>query len=443
MQRHWIVISGLLLWGFPTLVGCWGASAAELQPVQYVYPDSTLAEIQQALDDGGTVYFDSLTKQSRQYAEYNQVARSAPDLPPTPNDPAKGFNVGAKGKDVNIIGLLGPNGERPRINGGTVMFRVGRWPVFGFLGLPINFRIENLELFNPDLGPQAMLYSRIGISINYLGAQSTINNCKITITGKEGDPGHSLNHSVGIWFYLVNTQPQAPPNGAVIQVINNTIVATRAHEGLHVDSFWPVVPGFTPPRAVIANNSVDVRSLGGYPNGLGTNGATIASAIILEGNLPNSVVASNIITGDARMPIALPKVEAVGLYVAAITPKDTVNNITVAGNDSSGFTGDFQMRIDGPVADSTVTRNSFGPASTAGVKCAGHDITFVNNLFSGSYPGWAAAGGRGLFWFTASSRANRVEATRLLGPLQGPDICGQMRDEAGGANQLRGYDRCR
>lgn len=103
-----------------------------LQPVQYVNPSSTLQEIQQALDNGGTVFF--------QYGEYNQILSSTPDLPPSPANPAKSLAIGRNGKDVNVIGLLSPNGQRPRINGGNVVFRVGS------VGKAVNFRIENLEI---------------------------------------------------------------------------------------------------------------------------------------------------------------------------------------------------------------------------------------------------------------------------------------------------------
>lgn len=445
MKRNLIVMVAFLLGGTATLIGVPGVALAQrpLQPVQHVYPDSTLEEIQQALDNGGTVYFDRLTKQSRVYREYNQVARIYPDLPPSTTDPARGFNIGTFGKDVSIIGLLGPRGERPKINGGTVVFRAGRFPSLGFLGFPVNFRIENLELFNPDLGLPALLYSRIGIWINELGAQSTVKNCKITITGKETDEGHSVNHSVGIWFFLQATQPQAPPSGAVIDIMNNTIIGTKIHEGIHADSFWPVTPGVTPPRALIINNTVDVMNLGGYPNKLGTNGATIATAIILSGNVSNSIVAYNTIRGDARTPNVTPKVEALGILLGAITPNDIQSNVTVVANDSSALTSDFQLRMDAIVSESNVALNSFGPAGSAGVICSGRDNRFVSNHFNGSYPGWASpASGPGLFWFTTASSGNKVVATKLNGPPNGFDICGQVLDESGGANEIPGYERC-
>jgi hypothetical protein len=444
MKRHMILTVALLLGSAATLlVAVPGVALAQipLQPVQYVYPDSTLAEIQQALDTGGTVYFDRLTKVSRQYGEYNQVARNFPDLPPSSSDPAKGFNVGTYGKEVHIIGLLGPNRERPKINGGTIVFRIGTLASVGFLGLPVDFRIENLELFNPDLGMPQLLYSRIGIWINILGARSTVHNCKITVTGKETDPGHAVNHSVAIWFYLPTTQPPAPPSGATIDITNNTIIVSRAHEGLHADSFWPVTPGVTPPRVFIGNNTVDVTKLGGYPNKGGTNGATIGTAVVLTGNVPNSIVTNNTIRGDGRSPNATPPVEALGLLAGLITPNDTLTNVTIAGNDLSGFTGHFQMRMRGSL--STVALNSFGSADGAGVLCSGDHNNFVNNRFYGPYPGWAPpANGPGLFWFTGTGSGNTVESTKLNGGPNGMDICGQVRDDTGGANEIRGYERC-
>jgi hypothetical protein len=417
-------------------------AARPLEPVQHVYPDSTLEEIQQAIDNGGTVLFDRLTKQTRQYGEYNQVASSTPDLPPTTANPAKGFNIGKNGKDVNIIGLLGPNGERPKINGGTAVFRVGTFAGFGFLGLPVSFKIENLELYNPDMTAASGLYSRIGIWVmNALGAQSRINNCKITITGKESDPGHMNNHSVSIWFYLAANQP--PPSGARIDVTNNTIIGTRIHEGLHVDSFWPDTPGFTPPRAFVGNNTVIATNLRGFANKGGTNGATVNTAIFVGGNLANSIVANNIIRGYGRSPGLTPRQEniAIGLQTAGTAEMDSAN-ITVVGNDSSSFTGDFQLWMETIISESTVAGNSFGPASAAGVMCRGRDNRFDENRFYGDYPGWdRSANGPGLFWFTKTSRGNLVTSTRLN--AHGSDICGQLFDETSGDNTIPGFENCR
>jgi hypothetical protein len=90
----------------------------------------------------------------------------------------------------------------------------------------------------------------------------------------------------------------------------------------------------------------------------------------------------------------------------------------------------------------TVALNSFGPASIAGV-FQGDDNRFVANHFSGSYPGWTgSAGGPGLFWFTNGSKDNTVAATLLNGPPFGFDICSQVRDESGGANENQGYEKC-
>jgi len=64
MKRYLTVLVAFLLGAAVTLVGVPGLAFAEtpLQPVQYVYPDSTLDEIQQAIDNGGTVYFDRFTR---------------------------------------------------------------------------------------------------------------------------------------------------------------------------------------------------------------------------------------------------------------------------------------------------------------------------------------------------------------------------------------------
>jgi hypothetical protein len=228
----------------------------------------------------------------------------------------------------------------------------------------------------------------------------------------------------------------------VIDITANTIIGYGIHEGIHADSFWPVTPEFTPPRVFIGDNMVDVTKLGGFPNKLGTDGATIATAILLQGNVPNSIVANNRITGDARSPGVTPKVEAVGIGLAG-SPGDSLSNVTVLGNDSSLYSADFQLWIQPIASDSRITSNSLGSATVAGVLCRGHSNQFVNNRFDGPYPGWPpSAGGPGLFWFTTASHANMVESTKLNGPPEGSDICDQVLDETGGANEIRGYERC-
>ncbi len=129
MKRHLFVVVASVLSGTTALVGAPTLAQAKTprEPVHYVSPDSTYEDIQQAIDEGGTVYFE--------YGEYDQLA-----------DPPRGFNLGANGMDVDIVGHLGPGGERPRINGGNVVFRVGIIPFVGFSGQPVSFRIENLEL---------------------------------------------------------------------------------------------------------------------------------------------------------------------------------------------------------------------------------------------------------------------------------------------------------
>jgi hypothetical protein len=446
MKPRLLFTVACLLVGAGTLAAMPSANPAPfpLQPVQDVYPDSTYEQIQQAIDNGGTVYFHRLTRSSGEDGEYDQLTRIAPDLPPTAEDPAKGFNVGRYGRDVEIIGLLGPNGERPKINGGTVVFRVGVFPGLGAAGLPVSFRIANLELSNPDLGPAATAFSRIGIWVNTLGARSTIDNCKITVTGKETDYGHTNNHSVAIWFLLWANRPQPPPSGALINVTNNTIIAARAHEGIHVDSFWPEMPNYTVPRAFVNNNSLHIASLGGYQNGQGTNGATLASAIVAVGNISESIVTNNTIAGDGRTPNVTPGVESAAILLGqANASGDRLNNVTVAGNDTSGYHADVQAWIQSVVSGSTIGRNSFGPADLAGVLCFGSDNRFVNNQFNGAYPGWSHPSGPGLFRFSATSSSNTVEAIKLNEPAHGFDICEQVLDESGGANEIRGDQRCR
>lgn len=365
MKRQCVVMLVMVPIGtaVPALVAGDVRAQTPLEPVQYVYPDSSHADIQQALDSGGTVYFDRLTSQTRQYGEYNQLA-----------DEPWGFHVGAMGRDVHVIGLLGPNGERPRINGGKVVFRAGRNPILGLFGLlPVSFKIENLELFHPDLATP-FLASRIGIWVTALGARSVVNNCRITIIGNTTDPNHANNHSVGIWFWVVSFFGAAPPpSGATIDVTNNTIIGIRIHEGLHIDSFWQIGDDFIPPRPVIANNKVDVTMLGGFPNGGGTNGATLVSAVLVAGDLHSPVLTGNTIRGDGRSSGVTPPVEAtaIGLTEAG-SLNDVLDGAMVVGNDSSGFTGDFQIWMDPgqlrsfvPVL-SEVSRRQWGHRSIGG-----------------------------------------------------------------------------
>jgi hypothetical protein len=116
--------------------------------------------------------------------------------------------------------------------------------------------------------------------------------------------------------------------------------------------------------------------------------------------------------------------------------------VTIVGNDASSFIGDYQLWMQTIVSGSTIARNSFGPATSAGVVCYGHDNWFVNNHFYGTYPGWPPSTGPGLFWFPTTSRANIVEATKLNTPPHGTDICGQVLNETIGANLIRGYEKC-
>ncbi len=443
MKRHLLISTALLL---GSAAGT-ALAGTPRQPVQDVYPDSTYEEIQQAIDTGGTVYFHRLTKQTNEYGEYNQLATDTPDVPPsTPDDVMnKGFMVGRYRNDVDIIGVLGPDGERPRINGGMVPFRVNTFPHIGVLTVPVNFKIENLEILNPDMYLPHTLYSRIGIWVTEIAAQSTINNCKITVTGKETDPGHADSFNVAIWFYGQDGPSfHAPPSGARIDITNNTIAGDMVHDGIHVRNVWPETPGIAGPQVFISNNVLDLRRLGGSPNGRGTGGATLAVGINVTGNFPGPIVTNNVITGDGRSPGLMPRIESIAIRVGGVTPASHIADATVVGNDSSSFNGAFQLWVEPIVSSSTVARNLFGGGDMAGVRSGGGDGWFLNNHFLGVYPGWeASAAGPGLFWFTDASHGNTVQATKLNGPPYGLDICQQVRDDSGGANTTRGAGRCR
>jgi hypothetical protein len=406
-----------------------------------VYPDSTYEEIQQALDTGGTVYFHRQTRQTAEYGEYNQIKSSTPDVPAATMADVrdKGFFLGKNGRDVDVIGVLGPNGERPKINGGTIPFRVGAFLRMGLLGLPMNFRIENLELVDPDMADAPLFYSRIGVMVvSVLGAQSTVNNCKITVTGKETDPGHANNHSVAIWFYLTRYEPIPPPSGARIDVTNNTIVAAKVHEGIHVDNYWPELPGVMPPRAFVNGNTVQLSKLLGFGNW--------GNGIVVGGHLPNAIITGNTVMGDGRSPGLNPAVQTAALRIRPLPglPDSSLGGATVTGNDSSLFKGDYHLWLGSTVSHSTVAQNLFGPADRAGVMCDAEGNRFVNNHFTGVYPGWSTVtSGPGLFWFTAASGDNTLEATKLNDPPYGFDICGQVLDDTGGANVIHGEEKCR
>lgn len=452
MTQHFVSKITLVLGSIAAAIGGGIAQAqTPLEPRQHVYPDSTQQEIQQAIDNGGTVYFERFTKATHQYGEYNQIASSRPDVAPQTSAEVKnnGYFVGRNGKDVDIIGVLGPAGERPKMNGGTVPFRIGTMAGYGFFGLPVNFKIENLEIFNPDLTAPGGMYSRIAIwAINVIGKRSIVNNCKITITGKETDPSPLGNASAAVFILLFDNSSAAlvptstrPTTGASIDITNNTIVAARIHNAIGVAGYWPSADTFTPPRVFISNNTIYVKSLVGHGEDLG-------AAINLGGDLSNSIVTSNVVQGDGRFPGADPAQVSTAIRIGRPRPGEMYSaNLTIVGNDSSSFTGDYQVWMTDLASWSTVARNLLGPATIAGVWCQGHDNTFDRNHFYGAYPGWWPFGdGPGLIQFAKTSAGNRLGASALN--FDG-DMCGQLIDETDnlttteydGANFLPGY-RC-
>jgi hypothetical protein len=429
MKRSLILLTALLVGTAAAMLGSEGvgqaqspsraaAHAVELEPVCTVSSASTLGDIQTCLDNGGTVYF--------QYGEYHQVESSAPDLPPSPANPPKSFSIGAYGRDVHIIGLPGPRGERPKIIGGAPTFRMGIFPVVGFYGLPASFRIENLEIFNPD-----RVYSydtRVGIWVlDALGAETSIVKCRITVTGRDTD--HPNNSSSAIFVKVQGAAP--PPSGAWIEIANNEFVVAKTRMAVGVGHFWPDANAFMPPRLLVRDNVISVSSLRG---GSQLGGA---AAIVLHGNVEGAILVDNVLRGDGRLTGA----ENKGIQTISTVFSGTLlhpANLTVEGNDLSGFTGHFQVYFDPGVLGSRVAKNIFGPATGAGVKCDGHDNVFINNHFYGEYPGWSRPAGPGLFWFGSTSYSNRVVSTKLNEPPHGSDICDQVCDETGGTNNISG-----
>lgn len=226
-------------WVAGAMAGFIGQANAQalLLPVQYVNPGSTLQEIQAAIDNGGTVFFE--------YGEYNQIKSPTPNLPNTGN----AFYLGRNGHEVHIIGVTDPDGARPKINGGSIAFRIP---------FPVNFKIENIEMSNPDVAG----VGRIGIMVfDALGTQVTINNCKITITGNDSDPGLAKNYSAGIWFKLGGNNP--PPSGASVHITNNEIIGSKIRMGIGLGHFWPESLNFTAPRFFVDHNTIRLSDLRG------------------------------------------------------------------------------------------------------------------------------------------------------------------------------------
>lgn len=276
---------------------------------------------------------------------------------------------------------------------------------------------------------------------NALGSESVIHNCKITVNGKTTDMGAAMSHSAGIWFWLA-ASAQSLASGARIEITSNEITGAEVSAGVVLGQFRYETPSYMPPSLLIDSNVIDVSRLRGY----GGSGA----AVFLAGGWPNSAVTHNILRGDARFP---------GFKSMAIdyarSGELTSSNITVAGNDSSGFIGDIQLYLDRIVSGGSVTGNAFGPAGVAGAMSYGRESSFKDNHFYGPYPGWEpAGGGLGLFWFAntkvSTSQGNTLVATKLNGPPYGFDECTQVFDETDdpgtpaydGANKFPGIKKC-
>ena len=265
-----------------------------------------------------------------------------------------------------------------------------------------------------------------------LGAEASIVNCKITVTGRDTD--NANNSSAAIFLKVQGAAP--PPSGAWIEIANNEIVVAKTRMAVGVGHFWPDTHAFVPPRLRVRDNVIAVSSLRG--------GSLLggAAAIVLHGNVEGAIMMNNVLRGDARLAGALNKgIQTLSTEVSG-TPLYPAN-LTLKGNDLSGFIGHFQLYLDARALGSRVAQNLFGPATAAGVMCDGHDNVFIENHFHGEYPGWSPpAAGPGLFWFGSTSYGNKAVSTKLNGPPHGSDICGQVRDETGGANEIWGDERC-
>jgi hypothetical protein len=216
----------------------------------------------------------------------------------------------------------------------------------------------------------------------------------------------------------------------------NEIVVAKTRMAIGVGHFWPDANAFVPPRLLVRDNVITASRLRG---GALTGGA---AAIVLHGNVDGAILMDNVLKGDARLAGAANKGIQTMSTVLFGTPLYPAN-LTLKGNDLSGFIGYFQLYIDPRVQGSTIAKNVLGPATGAGVKCDGHENVFTNNHFYGEYPGWSPpAAGPGLFWFGSGSWGNKVVSTKLNEPPHGSDICGQVRDETTGANEIPGDERC-
>jgi hypothetical protein len=306
-------------WVAGAMAGFTGEASAQalLQPVQYVNPASPLQQIQAAIDNGGTVFFE--------YGEYNQIKSPTPNIPNTGN----GFYLGRYGHEVHIIGVTDPDGARPKIYGGSLAFRSP---------FPVNFTIENIEISNPDMAGAGLFYSRIGIMVlDALGTEVTINNCKITVTGNDIDPGLGNNYSSGIWIRLGGKNP--PPSGASVHITNNEIIGSKIRMGIGLGHFFAETSNFTAPRFFVDHNAITLSDLRGAP----VPGAVPDAGILTHGNVSNSVITNNLVTGDGGSQGFKSSAMAFWDSVDAQNVLRLSENITVSDNDSSSFTGEYQI----------------------------------------------------------------------------------------------------
>ncbi len=389
--------------GAAALCGVARAARAQKAPARSieVWPTDSYQTIQAAIDNGGTVHFHLGT--------YTQLKSPTPSIPST----GKSFHIGRGMQDVDIVGEIGKNGERPIISGGNIPFRVQY--------KPIRFKIENMEIFQPDVAGGGPKNSRIGVFI-YADEKTgptfisgTVNNCKVTIDGDRNPPPGWNVYSIALWC-----PTYTPMTGSTLSITNNEVFANNILAGIGVGHFTHGPEA--PPRTIIDGNKIHVSYLRG--------GVQPSFALGTHGNLSNLIMTRNIVTDDPRVPPGfVPGLRSVAIGFINSSKHHKTNYAVVARNDSAGFTGSYaQSFVDSDVENSNFSNNTYGfvdPSGMAGAYVLGNNCSFVNEQFIGDYPGKPTFP---CFLLPEGSFGNVVHALKTNSALQGVNKCSQIID---------------
>jgi hypothetical protein len=378
-----------------------------------VYPSMTHAQIQAAVDDGGSVVFEP--------GDYYQVQS------PTPNVPGANltFDIGRLGRAVDITGERGPSGERPKIHGGTPTFRCAFFPV--------DFALTDLEIVQPDVSGQALSYSRVGIFVvDRCGARITVDGCAISI---EGDPVLQPGwngFSMGIFMRIMGGASQMPQTGR-IRISNNQVTGTRIVAGIGLGHFTPESPAYTAPRFAVENNHIAISN---------AMGRVTSGGVLFHGNVSGAIVRRNVVTGFGPAPgfdgAALSMLNGGSAQVIAY-------DVSAIGNDFSGFTSaSAQVLVEsrfcrcyvGADEKNGFKGNVFG-AAPFGVEDQGQQNAFVKNDYRQTGIPGLRSGDRVCVWLTSSSSAATVHESGAF-PAGTGDAREQVLDQGTG-NRVVGH----